>query len=128
MGMRVKFPCDKRMRKWTSQYAALYNFLQNHKYQSNYTKVEKRGLRQNASSYKLDCGKLMYYHKASMSWKQVPRDEVCNSLSRTISESYAKQVASILCHAGATITIVSPNVQKQKGSTIRTCICYISVQ
>ncbi|KAL5477308.1 hypothetical protein EMCRGX_G024090 [Ephydatia muelleri] len=58
------------------EYDALYKFLYEHVYPANINeKDKKRAFRRKALGYKVERGRLCYYHKSSKSWKQVPSEK-----------------------------------------------------
>ncbi|KAL5479238.1 hypothetical protein EMCRGX_G022734 [Ephydatia muelleri] len=58
------------------EYDALYKFLYEHVHPANINeKDKKRAFRRKASGYKVERGRLFYYHKSSKSWKQVPSEK-----------------------------------------------------
>eukprot|EP00731_Ephydatia_muelleri_P013232 Em0007g542a len=75
--MRCSFlpTCSTLEMEGDDEYDALYKFLYEHVYPANINeKDKKRAFRRKASGYKVERGRLFYYHKSSKSWKQVPSE------------------------------------------------------
>ena len=76
--MRCSFlpTCSTLEMEGDHEYDALYKFLYEHVYPANINEKDKKGaFCRKASGYKVERGRLFYYHKSSKSWKQVPSEK-----------------------------------------------------
>ncbi|KAL5479684.1 hypothetical protein EMCRGX_G023241 [Ephydatia muelleri] len=77
------------------EYDALYKFLYERVYPANINeKDKKRAFHRKASGYKVERGRLFYYHKSSKSWKlrkRKAKNPQCLSCSSYGGSSWTRQ-------------------------------------